>query len=821
MNQTPQCLYEFDCFRLDVSEHLLLREGQAIPLTPKVFETLLVLVENRGRTMSKEELMQRLWPDSFVEEANLTQNISVIRRALGENSASPRFIETIPKRGYRFIAEVKEEEDKANLVIEEHTTTAISISGISSFNAHSPLPENQEILVQTNQRDLLPNRISIWLKERPRTMVISSTLAVTVFATSLIFWWVKPAEPPAFWQGEVRAELLFGALSEQNGMLSDSRFSPDGKMIAYSEVNGGASHIRVRLQTPGSRPQQITQENSWDVSPVWSPDGSWLAYLSDRDRHWGIWKIPALGGTPQWLGHVTEDSAVTKGTRASLVAWAKQDSAIYYSLAGNLYRFDIQTQKHSQLTHFQWGELSGQGFALAPDEAQTVFTARRNGQSDIWRVKLPDGTPIRVTDDPAPQLYPRWHPQGEWVFYNSIRDGKPQLQMISVKGGQPLTLRLNDIHDYLADVSPDGQQLLCYGEQHKSNLFVVENDAEASDETRLTDYSGVAFWPNLSPDEKFLAFHFLPGDRFAWDPRQSVRGVIETRAPERRQDLPNAIEPQWSPDGEWIAFLRRTKSLYQLLMTRSVGGKEEVLVDSHVFFGGATTGLALNIFQTADFAWSPDSRQIAYAAKEEGVFNIQRVEVATRVRHSVSAGQDANQETSSPRWSPDGTQLAWINEDWGTRISSVWIKLPGSAVQAEKIFQTDQILRLLGWTSANEILIALAAPGEMARTQRVAISLFRCSTTQHSAQFIREFPSAYLSNFYLSPDRRNVSFVAAQEGGDNLWILSLSDGEVRQVTRNNDPKVFLSSLAWGPQSNRIYFGKQTRESLLSVITKQP
>jgi DNA-binding winged helix-turn-helix (wHTH) protein/tetratricopeptide (TPR) repeat protein len=98
--------FQFLDYSLDVSGRYLSRNNRIIPLPPKVFDTLLVLVEKRGRVVEKEELMQRIWPDTFVEEANLSVNISALRKVLGEKVGESRFIETIPKRGYRFVAEV-------------------------------------------------------------------------------------------------------------------------------------------------------------------------------------------------------------------------------------------------------------------------------------------------------------------------------------------------------------------------------------------------------------------------------------------------------------------------------------------------------------------------------------------------------------------------------------------------------------------------------------------------------------------------------------------------------------------------------------------
>jgi len=100
-------LYEFGAFRLDAVERLLLREGEAVPLTSKAFDVLLALVEQPGHLLEKETLLKTVWPDTIVEENNLADNISRLRKALGEGEHGQKFIETVPKRGYRFRAEVK------------------------------------------------------------------------------------------------------------------------------------------------------------------------------------------------------------------------------------------------------------------------------------------------------------------------------------------------------------------------------------------------------------------------------------------------------------------------------------------------------------------------------------------------------------------------------------------------------------------------------------------------------------------------------------------------------------------------------------------
>lgn len=100
--------YEFGPFQIDKLNHLLLRNGEPVPLKPKVFDTLLLLVENRGRVLDKDEMLGRLWPDTVVEESNLSQNVYLLRKVLGEGMDGETYIETLPKRGYRFVAKVYE-----------------------------------------------------------------------------------------------------------------------------------------------------------------------------------------------------------------------------------------------------------------------------------------------------------------------------------------------------------------------------------------------------------------------------------------------------------------------------------------------------------------------------------------------------------------------------------------------------------------------------------------------------------------------------------------------------------------------------------------
>ena len=144
MGQQDNLSYDFGRFRLKTAERVLLREGEPVPLTPKVFDILITLVENRGQIVGKDALMKRVWPTTFVEEGNLTQNVSLLRKALGESAGGAQFIETVPRRGYRFVAQIVETSDDNSLAFQvDEEPKGVSQNGdAASYSQVSQAGEN-------------------------------------------------------------------------------------------------------------------------------------------------------------------------------------------------------------------------------------------------------------------------------------------------------------------------------------------------------------------------------------------------------------------------------------------------------------------------------------------------------------------------------------------------------------------------------------------------------------------------------------------------------------------------------------------------------
>ena len=163
---SPRLCYVFGQFRLDSVDKVLLKDEQPVPLTPKAIDTLLALVARHGHLVTKEELLQRVWPDAFVEENNLAQNISMLRRVLGEAVGAERFIETVPKRGYRFVAPVTEHVPDSGAVADAPAEPVI-------------MPETPAVVAELNVGSLTGRRVAIW------GAVVAVGLAVISVAISL------------------------------------------------------------------------------------------------------------------------------------------------------------------------------------------------------------------------------------------------------------------------------------------------------------------------------------------------------------------------------------------------------------------------------------------------------------------------------------------------------------------------------------------------------------------------------------------------------------------------------------------------------------
>jgi DNA-binding winged helix-turn-helix (wHTH) protein/TolB-like protein/tetratricopeptide (TPR) repeat protein len=185
MSEQAKDFYEFGDFRINAVERVLLREGELVALTPKVFDILLLLVENNGHVVEKEKLMNEIWPGTFVEEGNLTQNISVLRKVLANDASGHQYIQTIPRRGYRFVGSVREIfDDSSDLIVEEHSRSRVVIE-----EHHADASEINQSAAITTARLALPHKRRTEVKWRLRRASVFASIALVVIALVLAYFY--------------------------------------------------------------------------------------------------------------------------------------------------------------------------------------------------------------------------------------------------------------------------------------------------------------------------------------------------------------------------------------------------------------------------------------------------------------------------------------------------------------------------------------------------------------------------------------------------------------------------------------------------------
>jgi len=295
MNASPPHIFEFGDFRVDAGKRVLLRKGEPVLLTPKVFDTLLYLVKNRGKVVEKDDLMLAIWPDTVVEENNLNQNISTLRRVLGENRGENRFIATIPGKGYRFIAPV--ETAAATAEIPSRVTVAVlPFENLSADPEREYLADGltEEAISTLGQID--PEHLSVI----GRTSVMAykrTTKSVAEIGRDLAAAYLIEGSIRAE-GGHLRITSKLIRVSDQVQIWSASYDSEPSSMLAFQRELSAAIAEQVHVRLSPDRLSALARRHSRNAE-------AYDLYL--RGRHfWNQLTPPATRRAIEYFGRAAE-----------------------------------------------------------------------------------------------------------------------------------------------------------------------------------------------------------------------------------------------------------------------------------------------------------------------------------------------------------------------------------------------------------------------------------------------------------------------------------------------------------------------------------
>ncbi len=629
------------------------------------------------------------------------------------------------------------------------------------------------------------------------------------------FWWFsnrKTIEPATINETSTLKNSEIVSWSSSPGeVYSIGSFSPDAKMIAFTSTKAGTRNIWIK-QTGDGDAIQITKDEFKNEKPIWSPNAEELAFFSSRGNQAGIWRIPILGGAPKLVTEISDASV-------SLRRWSEKN-LIYYESNHNLYAVDLDAGKTRQITDFAPKKINAESISISPDEQRIAYITGDDDQWRVWTANADGAAAKQIAASNSEIKNTVWHSDGKRVFYSALVDGTFQIFVADAEGGAPRQITSADKDSLVLDASSDGTKILYGSAKEESDVWAV-NSAGSKEYAVASDINS-ELWADASPDGKTLVYQSIKnlsqGDKL-------FNGAIlakQTNSDEQPVQLvASGFLPEFSPDGQKIAFLQVTGKKYQIGTIKATGGGQKLLATNEVAAIGNTV-LPYNRIQTSDFSWSPDSSKIAYVSEQNGLRNIRLANADGAGDEQLTDNKDENLVLNCPLWSSDGKRVAYSSKT-DKRNASGDIIYGVSVIDTETktakiIIQKNFFLRLIGWSERDKeiVLASIAARTAMTGLQP-EISLSAIDVESGAARSIGTLKNSYLYNIRLSPDKKTTAFASNQEGRDNIWTMSAAGGEAKKITGNNDARIYFSNLSWSPDGSTIFFGKQSRYSLLSML----
>ncbi|HZQ22704.1 MAG TPA: winged helix-turn-helix domain-containing protein [Terriglobales bacterium] len=700
----------FGAFELDVSAGELRKDGVRIRLQGQPFQVLCILLERAGGIVARDELRQRLWPEgTFVDfEHSLNTAIKKLREGLGDDADNPRFVETIARRGYRFIA---------NVAIPAATPSAPPRAWPRLYGA--------------------------------RNAVLAGSAAC---ALVLLFLYYSHSL-----SSKASQPTIIPVVTNVGEKFTPS-LSPDGQRLAFAWNGGTGSEFSLYVKLVGTEePLRLTKQPSIDFNPVWSPDGRYLAFCRIMGGETGIYVIPALGGAERRVRKTLweEREFYEVFWNADRLSWSPDGKSLAFSdrasrdePASSIFLLSLDSQEVRRLTapmrssgdfHSDFSP-SGQTLAFvslrsrgdfnpefSPDGQTLAFARISQGVQSIYTVAVAGGEEKRLKSGVTYNWGLAWAPNGrDLVFANAgwlAEDG--WLWKISLRGNEPQRLQFGQ-----GGVEPSirGNRLVYVRQMANLNIWTrkLRSLLSASPPDRLISSTRMESGPQFSPDGSRIVFESTrSGANEIWMCRSGGSGLIQLT-----HFNSHSGTPRWSPDGQQIAFDSR------------VAGQADIYVmDSQ---GGPPRRLTSEPSSEVVPSWSRDGRWIYFASNRTAGWELWKM---------PSTGGPAVQVTHNGGFaafeSPDGKFLFYAK---GLNVPGLW-RIPVSGGEETEVIRSLEAGYWGYWAVVESGIFYLDT------TTKPAIAFFDLTTHRATRVFdLENRPGREAAGLAVSPDKMTILY---------------------------------------------------------------
>lgn len=714
MNGEPKQIISFAEFELDAAHRRLKRSGKTLPLNAKAFDLLVYLAGNAGRIVTKDEIMDAVWANQFVEEANLKVQMSALRKVLGERKDDHRFLVTIPGKGYKFVADINN--GSREIVIESRRISRFVVEEEIEVEKNGRPEENISILPKIASSAFLAFSAS------QKLAIGGFAVLLTALGLGIYFFSGKKVDQPF-------EKIKFTRLTN-NGKVSGAAVSPDGKYIAYILNEKDGNSIWVRQIGTGSNIPVVppTKSQIWELK--FFPDGTRIYYtlFTGNNSDLQHLRVPTLGGVSERIPNVgasyisfapdgkriayaQSDSAAGRNylviadadgtnqqtivgknypttfeTQVPVVAWSPDGETIaclvnhfemdasYSSIVG----INIKDGSEKLLSRQRWYNVfsiewlkNGSGLLISASD-------RASGSNQIRFLSYPNGEARQITNDLS--SYNSLSAAADGKSFVTIQTGKTSGIFVGETGAdgfKEIASETGQLHPFVW--TPDGKIIFRSGKDGGSNLWTM--DADGGNRRQLTaaaqvDSRGLC----ISPDGKYLVFaSWRSGKSNLW--RVDADGKNLTRLTDGEVDT----RPRCSPDNQTIVYQKGLHSNQTLWKINLEGGEPVQLTDFYAKWNAVSNdGRRVSFFQMFDNKW-----RIGIVSSAGGSI-LQRLDVPASLKESEI------------RWSPDDRSLYFIGADGS--VGNVWnLPLDGTETKQITNFKT-QYLEDFAWSPDGKTL---------------------------------------------------------------------------------------------------------------------